>query len=67
MIVLLNAALWLGLVNTTWPILSTTDLSRSVPCQGTCHVSDPLSWHSPLNEFVDINDQLEVKPISLQL
>lgn len=66
MIVFLNAALRLGLVNTSCPILSASDLSLSLLCQGTCHVPDPLSWHSPLNEFVDINDQLEVKPLSLQ-
>jgi len=66
MIVFLNAALRLGLVNTSWTILSASDLFLSLPCQGPCHVPYPLSWHSPLNKFVDINDQLEVKPLSLQ-
>lgn len=63
---LLNAALWLELVNTAWSILSVADLSRSLPCRSTCHVPDPLSWHSPLNEFVDINDRLKAKTLSLQ-
>lgn len=66
MIVFLNAALRLGLMNTSWPILSASDLFLSLPCQGTCHVPYPLSWHSPLNEFVDINEQFEVKPFILQ-